>query len=126
RGVPRPSGDFFLGQFLEVHRGHAGLDGASQRGQNVVDDEPCAVHFLELFGTSQVNRHPILLRAALACPTSAARSAPAEPSSANCGQSRARAASLLQCSSDRKSTRLNSSHQIISYAVFCLKKKNTK
>src|SRR5258708_10791195 len=25
--------------------------------------------------------------------------------------------------SDRKSTRLNSSHQIISYAVFCLKKK---
>src|SRR5258708_20566217 len=26
-------------------------------------------------------------------------------------------------SRDRKSTRLNSSHQIISYAVFCLKKK---
>src|SRR5574341_1466423 len=25
---------------------------------------------------------------------------------------------------DRKSTRLNSSHQLISYAVFCLKKKN--
>src|SRR5258708_22566743 len=28
--------------------------------------------------------------------------------------------------SDRKSTRLNSSHQIISYAVFCLKKKKDK
>src|SRR5258708_10852513 len=27
---------------------------------------------------------------------------------------------------DRKSTRLNSSHQIISYAVFCLKKKKEK
>src|SRR5258708_29060259 len=27
---------------------------------------------------------------------------------------------------DRKSTRLNSSHQIISYAVFCLKKKKNK
>src|SRR2546422_5644286 len=27
--------------------------------------------------------------------------------------------------SDRKSTRLNSSHGYISYAVFCLKKKNT-
>src|SRR5438034_4612481 len=27
---------------------------------------------------------------------------------------------------DRKSTRLNSSHTVISYAVFCLKKKNTK
>src|SRR6266850_142267 len=28
------------------------------------------------------------------------------------------------CSRDRKSTRLNSSHLVISYAVFCLKKKN--
>src|SRR5258708_11438695 len=28
--------------------------------------------------------------------------------------------------SDRKSTRLNSSHQIISYAVFCLKKKKIR
>src|SRR5256885_6374875 len=27
---------------------------------------------------------------------------------------------------DRKSTRLNSSHLVISYAVFCLKKKNPK
>src|SRR5258708_28625878 len=27
---------------------------------------------------------------------------------------------------DRKSTRLNSSHQIISYAVFCLKKKKMR
>src|SRR5947208_5794887 len=27
---------------------------------------------------------------------------------------------------DRKSTRLNSSHQIISYAVFCLKKKKNR
>src|SRR5258708_20707234 len=33
---------------------------------------------------------------------------------------RARLRHLVQ---DRKSTRLNSSHQIISYAVFCLKKK---
>src|SRR5437588_7900134 len=29
-------------------------------------------------------------------------------------------------SPDRKSTRLNSSHTVISYAVFCLKKKKTK
>src|SRR5436190_10109133 len=27
---------------------------------------------------------------------------------------------------DRKSTRLNSSHTVISYAVFCLKKKNSR
>src|SRR2546430_10894518 len=32
--------------------------------------------------------------------------------------------SNLQRSLDRKSTRLNSSHSQISYAVFCLKKKN--
>src|SRR5258708_14051802 len=32
-------------------------------------------------------------------------------------------AQALQHLEDRKSTRLNSSHQIISYAVFCLKKK---
>src|SRR5256885_10614781 len=31
-----------------------------------------------------------------------------------------------QSSLDRKSTRLNSSHLVISYAVFCLKKKNTR
>src|SRR5437870_9928224 len=34
--------------------------------------------------------------------------------------------SLSPGTSDRKSTRLNSSHVAISYAVFCLKKKNKK
>src|SRR5258708_27201705 len=34
-----------------------------------------------------------------------------------------RGGSRLNIRRDRKSTRLNSSHQIISYAVFCLKKK---
>src|SRR5687768_17965394 len=33
---------------------------------------------------------------------------------------------LRFCRSDRKSTRLNSSHGYISYAVFCLKKKKIK
>src|SRR5688572_31784030 len=33
---------------------------------------------------------------------------------------------LLVADEDRKSTRLNSSHSQISYAVFCLKKKKTK
>src|SRR5256885_12052808 len=32
---------------------------------------------------------------------------------------------ILELEPDRKSTRLNSSHLVISYAVFCLKKKNT-
>src|SRR2546430_6593566 len=34
-------------------------------------------------------------------------------------------ADVLRARLDRKSTRLNSSHSQISYAVFCLKKKNT-
>src|SRR5258708_22548888 len=32
---------------------------------------------------------------------------------------------VVEQRADRKSTRLNSSHQIISYAVFCLKKKTS-
>src|SRR5947208_8182536 len=57
------------------------------------------------------------------------RSASAEEHSKSrpSGRSRQKAASRLcrptPAVSDRKSTRLNSSHQIISYAVFCLKKK---
>src|SRR5256885_7950365 len=47
---------------------------------------------------------------------------------ANLGQWRFRirggVASACLCGLDRKSTRLNSSHLVISYAVFCLKKKN--
>src|SRR2546430_12975672 len=35
-------------------------------------------------------------------------------------------ADLAEDAIDRKSTRLNSSHSQISYAVFCLKKKNTR
>src|SRR3712207_7629206 len=53
---------------------------------------------------------------------------------ARCGRSRVDRGIVLGSSShvvdedlfeDRKSTRLNSSHANISYAVFCLKKKNT-
>src|SRR5438034_6010496 len=33
---------------------------------------------------------------------------------------------IVVLSQDRKSTRLNSSHTVISYAVFCLKKKKKK
>src|SRR5215204_7355883 len=39
---------------------------------------------------------------------------------------RCRASGGRRAALDRKSTRLNSSHTVISYAVFCLKKKNRK
>src|SRR5258708_25811980 len=43
---------------------------------------------------------------------------------AQVGSGDGRTSPYFNVSIDRKSTRLNSSHQIISYAVFCLKKKN--
>src|SRR6185436_16850518 len=45
------------------------------------------------------------------------------PAWRKCGEHRAVRGVLEE---DRKSTRLNSSHQIISYAVFCLKKKTAE
>src|ERR1017187_10428216 len=42
------------------------------------------------------------------------------------GAKRGRRESQGRSNSDRKSTRLNSSHRCISYAVFCLKKKKNK
>src|SRR5258708_25063702 len=44
-------------------------------------------------------------------------------STENWQRDRAELEGMMQLFRDRKSTRLNSSHQIISYAVFCLKKK---
>src|SRR3989454_4136411 len=61
-----------------------------------------------------------------------ARSTCAAARSGNCSDGEDRATKRVGCclhqaarpsSADRKSTRLNSSHLVISYAVFCLKKK---
>src|SRR2546430_8516009 len=59
-------------------------------------------------------------------PVGRARADPAQelrrqPDGARCGRHRAGAVRAQ----DRKSTRLNSSHSQISYAVFCLKKKDS-
>src|SRR5947209_10656176 len=50
---------------------------------------------------------------------------PTPPAHMNGEQASALQAPAEDASTDRKSTRLNSSHANISYAVFCLKKKNT-
>src|SRR5438128_8183913 len=47
------------------------------------------------------------------------------PTTPCCGACLRPAPTRRRGGSDRKSTRLNSSHGSISYAVFCLKKKNT-
>src|SRR5437867_10213850 len=61
----------------------------------------------------------------LRCVTTA--STAASPTGLLCNtldNTRLRGHGCLCCEPDRKSTRLNSSHRTISYAVFCLKKKN--
>src|SRR5690625_6569935 len=52
--------------------------------------------------------------------------APSSPLAASSEASSSELTSVLLSAPDRKSTRLNSSHVAISYAVFCLKKKTTK
>src|SRR5256885_12033710 len=47
-----------------------------------------------------------------------------DPKNAQARMGLARASAASGDDRDRKSTRLNSSHLVISYAVFCLKKKN--
>src|SRR5688572_32413067 len=60
-----------------------------------------------------------------ASPTGTTRAAPRCPTSSVPGPRRS-TNPPLNAAKDRKSTRLNSSHSQISYAVFCLKKKKTK
>src|SRR6266446_3007254 len=57
RRLARSSGDFFLGNLLEVHRRYSRLYRASQRGQDFVHEKPGAVHLFQFFRASQVNRH---------------------------------------------------------------------
>src|SRR2546422_6196471 len=56
----------------------------------------------------------------------ARRSGPGRSAAGALGHPRRRGARMAEPAGDRKSTRLNSSHGYISYAVFCLKKKKKK
>src|SRR6266567_7064582 len=73
--------------------------------------------FLFFFFFLMIRRPP---RSTLFPYTTLFRSRGPPPPNAACRSSRWR------CPRDRKSTRLNSSHSQISYAVFCLKKKKKK
>src|SRR5947207_12080022 len=71
-----------------------------------------------LFPYTTLFRSKRFSKADAACPTASPR--PAAHSS------RRRRPMRRSAPGDRKSTRLNSSHTVISYAVFCLKKKKKK
>src|SRR5207244_8411413 len=80
---------------------------------------PYTTLFRSREGTRCWMRSKLLVLALFASSNLAAGAAPKAPTIAGCP--------IFPASNpDRKSTRLNSSHQIISYAVFCLKKKKQK
>src|SRR5256886_7561948 len=58
--------------------------------------------------------------------TARARASPVSPAPNTAVSAGAKAIPMRASTPDRKSTRLNSSHSQISYAVFCLKKKKKK
>src|SRR5207249_5181530 len=79
--------------------------------------------------SSRARRHSsYCIGSTRSCSTRPGRSRSAAPSSPTSSRSRQRrrTRSWRSPPRDRKSTRLNSSHVSISYAVFCLKKKKTR
>src|SRR5215469_4510198 len=112
------------------HRGR--LPAGGRRPRLVVSDPRGPRHQRRNLGPVQVPRRPFRLRhvhAELPVPSLEAvqldrgrRRDPALPPGDR-GGLRGRQADQLSLPRDRKSTRLNSSHVEISYAVFCLKKK---
>src|SRR5438552_14077367 len=68
----------------------------------------------------------LLLRSRVAFYNTSSFSAPANASAILSLRQAGEVKGFPERRTDRKSTRLNSSHQIISYAVFCLKKKKNK
>src|SRR3712207_8423112 len=79
----------------------------------------------EIYTLSLHDALPIWHPCRPACPSLSPRRAPARPLCAPASRCPETTASGAPRSTDRKSTRLNSSHANISYAVFCLKKKKT-
>src|SRR5258708_17021183 len=88
---------------------------------------PPVFSFFFFNDTATTEIYTLSLHDALPISTSSSRS-PAASSVRSTGAipTRTTLASSADTFRDRKSTRLNSSHQIISYAVFCLKKKKNK
>src|SRR3712207_7859584 len=80
--------------------------------------------------TATTEIYTLSLHDALPISTTTRRSAGAREAASRALDSSTGTSSILRLHSgvrlDRKSTRLNSSHANISYAVFCLKKKNNK
>src|SRR3712207_7982685 len=82
--------------------------------------------YTTLFRSRQYQKYTYLHQDHLSCITANRRGYGTHSFSKTDNRSFEAYASYLRDFEDRKSTRLNSSHANISYAVFCLKKKTTK
>src|SRR5215475_16074169 len=91
-----------------------------QHGTAIITGAALFIFFFNDTATPEIN--PLSLHAAL--PIS--RRHCAGPGRINATQDGVRVLAAREGGGDRKSTRLNSSHVKISYAVFCLKKKKKK
>src|SRR5688572_32373085 len=93
---------------------------------------PCYVSMWLVFfffffnDTATTEIYTLSLHDALPIWRRAERSAPSKSCARMARLKRTFCSRISACRSDRKSTRLNSSHSQISYAVFCLKKKKKK
>src|SRR3712207_7428776 len=81
------------------------------------DTATTEIYTLSLHDALPICRRAVAAGAAVRTPS---------PQSGTCARGLVGARGLFRFTSDRKSTRLNSSHANISYAVFCLKKKKIK
>src|SRR3712207_8710516 len=90
---------------------------------------PYTTLFRSSAGHAGDNRPPILSAAPVGSSGAGAGAAGARAITREASHGRVEAAAAVEVGApageDRKSTRLNSSHANISYAVFCLKKKKT-
>src|SRR5205807_8041435 len=97
--TPAPSSTLF--PYTTLFRSHRGYDGSSQGGSDGVDGGPFSIR-----GSGESCFHDV------------------DPEALELQRDGHRV-DVVEAG-DRKSTRLNSSHLVISYAVFCLKKKKKK
>src|SRR2546422_4637861 len=83
---------------------------------------PCPFYFFFFNDTATTEIYTLSLHDAL--PISSMTKGKCRAEDARCAVVKSRRGMSVEVKEDRKSTRLNSSHGYISYAVFCLKKKN--
>src|SRR5206468_9834089 len=109
-----------LRQLCEPLRSEQFLNSAAARGPASIDDPAMCAKLVNAYRQFQPSERGQLLSALVS------RATFAQPLLDAVAEGKMPRADISPYHADRKSTRLNSSHDQISYAVFCLKKKKKK